>query len=188
MPPAVGALLQEGIDLAVILNALRALGGGAASTPRISQDADRMMQTFAEEHDRMRDDLAQLRGTAQLLASGDRAEALESLRRTDDFLQYTLLPHELAEDAKLYPALNDSLGTTEATATMSRMHAEIERLARRLHTHRELADAAGAITDDRAEDLLACLYGLHAVLSLHFTQEEEHFFVLASEPERDSSS
>lgn len=33
LPPAVGALLQEGIDVAVILNALRALSGGPAARP-----------------------------------------------------------------------------------------------------------------------------------------------------------
>ena len=29
------------------------------------------------------------------------------------------------------------------------------------------------------DDLLACLYGLYALLCLHFVQEEENFFVLA---------
>ena len=35
--PVAGALLQEGIDVAVILNALRALGGGSAR-PRAGSD------------------------------------------------------------------------------------------------------------------------------------------------------
>ena len=95
------------------------------------------------------------------------------------FLQDTLLPHEDAEDSALYPELARPLGSAEATATMSRMHAEIQRLGRRLHIHRDAADAAGMIADDRVEDLLACLYGLHALLLLHFVQEEENFFVLA---------
>jgi len=33
LPPVAGALVQEAIDVAVILNALRALGGGAGRTP-----------------------------------------------------------------------------------------------------------------------------------------------------------
>ncbi len=61
---------------------------------------------------------------------------------------------------------------------MSRMHAEIERLARRLHAHLELADDWGTVRDDQSDDLLACLYGLHALLCLHFVQEEENYFVL----------
>ena len=41
-------------------------------------------------------------------------------------------------------------------------------------------DASGSREPGRVEDLLACLYGLHAVLTLHFTQEEESYFALAA--------
>ena len=58
------------------------------------------------------------------------------------------------------------------------MHAEIRRLAGRLHSHRELADIAGTVTAEQSS-ILACLYGLHALLCLHFAQEEEDYFVLA---------
>ena len=49
-----------------------------------------------------------------------------------------------------------------------RMHAEIERLARRLHAHADSAEAAGAVRPEQSDDLMACLYGLHALLELHF--------------------
>jgi hypothetical protein len=62
---------------------------------------------------------------------------------------------------------------------MSRTHAEIQRLAHRLGTHLELADAAGALDPDQVEDVLATVYGLYAVLRLHFVQEEESYFALA---------
>ena len=179
LPPAAGALLQEGIDLAVILNALRALRTDRAAGPVLSGDAEALVRRFAGEHERMRDDLSILRDAAQQLSAGDTARALTTLRAADDFLQKTLLPHEDAEDAALYPALAAPLGSAEATATMSRMHAEIHRLAERLHSHREIADAAGSVTADQSDDLLACLYGLYALLCLHFVQEEENFFVLA---------
>ncbi len=68
---------------------------------------------------------------------------------------------------------------------MSRMHAEIDRLARRLRTHLTRADGASGITPDQVDDLLACLYGLHALLRLHFVQEEENYFTLA--PESDAA-
>ena len=137
------------------------------------------MRRFAGEHDRMRDDLSILRDAAQQISAGDRDAALVTLRAADGFLQHTLLPHEDAEDSALYPALARPLGSPEATATMSRMHAEIHRLAERLHSHREIAETAGTVTAEQSDDLLACLYGLHAVLCLHFVQEEENFFVLA---------
>lgn len=178
LAPAAGALLQEGIDLAVILNALRALRTDHDTTP-LSRDAQDLVRRFAGEHDRMRDDLSMLRDTAQRLSAGDRESALQSLQATDSFLRDTLLPHEDAEDSALYPALAGPLGSAEATATMSRMHAEIHRLSQRLHSHREIADAAGTVTAEQTDDLLACLYGLYALLCLHFVQEEENFFVLA---------
>ena len=31
---------------------------------------------------------------------------------------------------------------------------------------------------EQSDDLMACLYGLHVLLELHFVQEEENFFVL----------
>jgi hypothetical protein len=105
-----------------------------------------------------------------------------TLRAADRFLRETLLPHEDAEDNALYPALARPLGSPEATATMSRMHAEIHRLAQRLHSHRDIAEAAGTVTGEQSDDLLACLYGLYALLCLHFVQEEENFFVLAPTP------
>jgi soluble P-type ATPase/iron-sulfur cluster repair protein YtfE (RIC family) len=179
LAPAAGALLQEGIDLAVILNALRALRGDPAAAVRLDQPTREMLQRFSVEHDRMRDELSVLRDVAQQISAGQRSAALVTLRAADGFLRDTVLPHEDAEDSALYPALARPLGSPEATATMSRMHAEIHRLAQRLHSHREIAEVAGTVTDDQSDDLLACLYGLYAVLCLHFVQEEENFFVLA---------
>jgi len=80
------------------------------------------------------------------------------------------------------------MGSGEVTATMSRMHAEIDRLCRRLRTHLEQADAAGGLSVDQSDDLLACLYGLHALLRLHFVQEEENYFTLASAEDRPAGS
>ena len=179
LAPAYGALLQEGIDLAVILNALRALRTDHDGTSPLSTEAEALVRRFAGEHDRMRNDLSILRDTAAQVSAGDRVTALATLRSADTFLQDILLPHEDAEDSVLYPALAAPLGSPEATATMSRMHAEIHRLAERLHTHRQMADDAGTLAPEQSDDLLACLYGLHALLCLHFVQEEENFFVLA---------
>jgi hypothetical protein len=101
------------------------------------------------------------------------------VREVHRLLTERLLPHEYAEEHQLYPALEPTLGGPEATATMSRAHTEIERLARRVATHLSLADTQGALAAEQLEDLRACLYGLHTVLRLHFTQEEENYFSLA---------
>ena len=64
---------------------------------------------------------------------------------------------------------------------MSRTHAEIQRLPDRIGTHVALATAGSGIDPDQVEDLLACLYGLYALLRLHFVQEEENYFTLTDD-------
>jgi heavy metal translocating P-type ATPase len=181
LPPAAGALLQEGIDVAVILNALRARRGNPATEVVLRADTAQMLRRFATEHDELRDTLGLLRGTADRLVSGPDAAALESLVAAHALLADRILPHEHAEETQLYPALARPLGGAEATATMSRTHAEIQRLADRIGAHAGLAQSTGAIQLDQVDDLLACLYGLYTLLRLHFLQEEENYFTLAED-------
>ncbi|MVU78308.1 heavy metal translocating P-type ATPase [Nocardia sp. ET3-3] len=183
LPPAAGALLQEAIDVAVILNALRALRGNPAARPGLPPDTEDLLRRFAAEHETLRDTIASLRTVADRVAdrSEDAPAALEALYR---FLVEDLLPHERAEETQLYPALAGPLGGSEATATMSRAHGEIQRLTTRIGTHLELVHARGGLDPDQIDDLLACLYGLHAVLRLHFVQEEENYFALATDERR----
>lgn len=177
LPAAAGALLQEAIDVAVILNALRAVRDSRSGEVRVGADTRALIRRFSAEHDQIRSDLSMLRDAAEALVV-DRGDSIELLHRADDFLQSVLLPHEHAEEGTLYPALADPLGSSEATATMSRMHAEIDRLARRLHTLLGVAVEVGTVAGGQKEDLLACLYGLHALLTLHFVAEEESYFSL----------
>jgi hemerythrin HHE cation binding domain-containing protein len=181
LPPAAGALLQEGIDVAVILNALRALGAGRGDGVPLTPEADRLVHRFASEHDQLADVFPLLRRSAALLAAGPSAEALDALRRAHRFLTERLLPHEHGEETQLYPALAAPLRSPEATAPMSRTHAEIERLTSRLGAHLARAESAGGLDPDQVEDLLATTYGLYAVLRLHFRQEEENYFALAAD-------
>ena len=181
LPPAAGALLQEGIDVAVILNALRALRGNPATEVALPADTEQMLRRFAAEHDELRDTLGLLRDSADRLAAAPDAAALESLTTAHGLLTDRILPHERAEETQLYPALARPLGSGEATATMSRTHAEIQRLADRIGAHLGLAQSAGAIQPDQVDDLLACLYGLYTLLRLHFVQEEENYFTLAED-------
>ncbi len=177
LPPAPGALLQEGIDVAVILNALRALRGNPYAEMPLAADTEQLLHRFADDHEQLRDTIGLLRDSADLLAAGPPAAGLESLTAAHRLLVERILPHERAEELQLYPALARPLGS-EATATMSRAHAEIQSLSDRIGTHLTLAQAAGAVQPDQVDDLLACLYGLYTLLRLHFVQEEENYFVL----------
>ena len=183
LPPAAGALLQEGIDVAVILNALRALRGDPATEVSLTAGTEDLLHRFAAEHDDLRESVGLIRDSADRLVAGADAGALQSIEGVCALLNERILPHERAEETELYPALATPLQSSEATATMSRTHAEIQRLADRIGTHVHLAQAAGHIQQEQVDDLLACLYGLYALLRLHFVQEEENYFTLAHDEE-----
>ncbi|WP_405655069.1 heavy metal translocating P-type ATPase [Streptomyces sp. NBC_00019] len=179
LPPAAGALLQEGIDVAVILNALRALRVDQAAHSALTPAAEALIHRFAAEHDDLQDVLDSVRDAADRLSDTPGPKALAAVEETHHLLTERLLPHEYAEEHQLYPALAPTLGAPEATATMSRAHTEIERLSRRIATHLQLAHTDGGLAPEQLDDLRSCLYGLNTVLRLHFTQEEENYFSLA---------
>jgi heavy metal translocating P-type ATPase len=180
LPAAPGALLQEAIDVVVILNALRALLPGRAARRPLTATAEELIHRFATEHVGLTDAIDSVRDAAGVLATGEGVRALDAVREVDRLLTEQILPHEHAEEHELYPALAELLGGPEATETMSRSHTEIDRLARRIATHLDLADQQGALRSEQIDDLRACLYGLHAVLRLHNSQEEESYFSLSS--------
>jgi len=177
LPPAPGALLQEAIDVAVILNALRALRPARGTRVHVDAPTDALLQRFEREHDELRPALGRLREAAAALDDPSERTA-DMLRDVHQVLTDEILPHEQAEEERLYPALTRLLGDPEATVTMSRGHAEIIRLTARLGRHLDLMPPDGP-GPEQLDDLRACLYGLHAVLLLHFAQEEEAYFSLA---------
>ncbi|SCG66105.1 ATPase, P-type (transporting), HAD superfamily, subfamily IC/heavy metal translocating P-type ATPase [Micromonospora echinaurantiaca] len=178
LPPVAGAFLQEGIDVLVIVNALRALGGGLRRR-EVAPGTRDLLDRFAGENAAMRDVLAGLRDTADLVATRpDSPECLPALRAAHRRLTDEVLPHAAAEERQLYPALAGPLGSAEATSTMSRAHVEIRRQVDRIGAHLAGADD-GRLRADQVTDLLATLYGLEAVLRLHLAQEEEDYFSLA---------
>ncbi|HEV8423785.1 MAG TPA: heavy metal translocating P-type ATPase, partial [Actinomycetes bacterium] len=76
-------------------------------------------------------------------------------------------------------------GGDDPTAPMHRAHAEITRLTRLLGGLLDELGPAGPEPEDLA-DLRRILYGLHAILRLHFAQEEEAYLSLLTEPGRAS--
>jgi heavy metal translocating P-type ATPase len=180
LPAVWGALLQEGIDLAVILNALRALAQPAAANI-LSADDVALAHRFSGEHESIRADIEAIRATADALGVIPAAEAGARVRALHRTLTDHVQPHEEAEQRELYPALNRLLGGTDPTATMSRAHAEIAHQIRRLGHLLEDIDEAEPDQVDIA-DLRSLLYGLHAILRLHTAQEDESYLSLAEEP------
>ena len=176
LPALWGALLQEAIDVAVILNAMRVLRWRPTEAHLGPTDAA-LAQRFQSEHRAIEADLLRLKATADSLGSLPPSEALEQLRAIYELLRREVLPHEEAEESVLYPALNRVLGGTDPTGPMSRGHAEITHRIRRLG--RFLDELRDEGPDDvETADLRNLLYGLHAILSLHTAQEEESYLSL----------
>ncbi len=179
LPPAWGAVLQEFIDVAVILNALRALHDPSAAG-RLTADDAALTRRFSAEHAALRPDIVRLRTVADALEASRPIESLAMARETYRFLSEELGPHEQAEDATLYPALARVLGGQDPTGTMSRAHAEIGHLIRRLGSVLDDIAAEGPDESDIVE-LRRLLYGLHAILRLHFAQEDEGYMSLGDD-------
>ncbi len=176
VPAAYGALLQEAIDVAVILNALRVAIERPAHV-RLQGEQAVLGLRFSGEHDHLRSGLDRIRAAADALGTVSAAESLTLLRRARSFLDDELLPHEAAEDTELYPVLSEALGGEDPTGAMSRGHAEIVHLGRRLgHLVDDLPESGPTAED--VPELRRVLYGLDAVLRLHFAQEDEGYFSL----------
>ncbi len=181
LPAVWGALLQEAIDVAVILNALRALRPVASAERMTAADAA-LTRRFRAEHELIRADIEQLRIAADALTSDPVAApaAMTQVRHAHALLTGDIWPHENAEEADLYPALNRLLGGTDPTGAMSRAHAEIGyqiiRLGRLLA---EIGDRAPDEAD--IADLRGALYGLYAILRLHTVQEDEAYLSLGED-------
>ena len=171
-----GAIVQEGIDLAVILNALRVLRV-PHSKLAFSAETVALATKLESEHLQLRSGVDDILALASGLDSMTAEERLEGLRRCRDFLQQKVVPHERTENDVLYPALDQAMGGQGATSVMAREHAEIFSLTRRLEMVEEDL-ASGTAGSGNVSEARQVLYSLHAVLKLHFEQEEESYFSL----------
>jgi heavy metal translocating P-type ATPase len=176
LPPAWGALLQELIDVAVILNALRALRDTAAANRLQGADAA-LTRRFRAEHTKLRPDVDRIRAVADALDPNRPAESIAQVHDIHRFLVDELDPHEQDEDANLYPVLARFLGGSDPTGTMSRAHVEISHQIRRLGRMLDDVDPTRPSAEDVIE-IRRLLYGLHAILQLHFAQEDEGYLSL----------
>ena len=176
--PVAGAVVQEGIDVASILNALRALGSGKAPSRR--PPATDVAERFREEHRHFAPELHRIRSVADRIDTLGPEEAREELDAILSFLTERLPRHEEEEEAAVYPVVAELMGGEDPMASMARAHVEIDHLTR---VFRSLVDElpAGGPSPDDLIDLRRVLYGLHAILRLHFAQEEEAYAWLAAE-------
>jgi hypothetical protein len=116
--------------------------------------------------------VGELAALAARLDSLPAAEARRELERVRDMLEKELLPHEYEEQQTAYRLLGEMLKHEDPTGPLIQTHHEIRRLTRLFGRLVARLPPEGPGQED-LRDLRRALYGMHAVLTLHFAQEEE---------------
>jgi len=124
-----------------------------------------------DEHRQLAPHIAELSHTATWISTAPPPVVREKLMHALEFLRHHLVPHALAEEETLYPAVEGAMQAPGATETMRRDHIEV---LRRVEALEQLRDEIDEIpTEAQRDQLAASLHGLHAIVSLHFAKEEE---------------
>ena len=127
-----------------------------------------------EEHRHLHTEVERLGQLAELIPGLDPGASQARLQEAVRFLRGGLLPHAREEERSVYPAVERALAAVGgATATMVADH---RRIAALIDSLAALADRPLEPGDrERARRLL---YGLHALLELHFDKEETLYLPL----------
>lgn len=180
LKPVAGAVVQECIDVFAILNALRALrGDGAQRHPSPLTDVG---ERFRAEHREFAPEIQRIRGAADRLEEMSPEETRRELEAVRHFILVRLPEHEEEEESIVYPVVAEAMGGEDPLSSMARAHLEISHLGRIYGQLLRDLPQEGPSPEDMM-DLRRLLYGLHAILRLHFAQEEEAYAWLASDEE-----
>ncbi len=169
LPPVAGALTQEAIDVAVILNALRALGPGRSRGRRTMPVA--AAGSLQADHAQLQPSLDRLREIADALDQVEGADAVAMISEADR-IAANIVTHERDDESEVYPRVAKFLADRHGLGAMSRAHREIIHLSRLL---RRLAD--GLSPDDvdpyLRRDAQRVIESIEALARIHNAQEED---------------
>lgn len=120
-------------------------------------------EPFRAEHREIHEHLQHLAGGARKMPGLSPSERRELRDRLLGFLNGTLIPHAQAEEQVLYPEWAKLIGFEGASIPMIHDHEAIVARVKLL----EAADP------DDADTLQELLYGLYALITVHFAKEED---------------
>jgi heavy metal translocating P-type ATPase len=170
LPPVAGALAQEAIDVAVILNALRAL------KPPFRFGREPMEQSTAialrQDHEQLEPQLDRLREIADALDDASGAAAVGLILEANDIVSQRIVKHERNDEAEVYPHLSRHFADSHGLGAMSRAHREIIHLGRLM---KQMADGLAAEDADRylVRDAQRVIESVEALVRIHNAQEED---------------
>jgi heavy metal translocating P-type ATPase len=177
LKPVPAALLQELIDVAVILNALRALKpGGLRNGRTMTAEAGRELH---HNHVALLRSLDRLRSIVDALddAVPERAAAL--ITEANLLVQDKVVAHERNDEGHVYPQLAEVLREAHGLSAMSRAHREI------LHLARLLASVAEELPSENVDrylirDAQRLIEAVETLVRLHTAQEEDIYEAVAA--------
>jgi heavy metal translocating P-type ATPase len=170
LTPIEGALTQEAIDVAVILNALRALGSGRdwrrATLPASEAKALR------EEHVKLEAGLDRLSDIVGALEIATASVGANLIREANAIVSKELVTHEKADEAQVYPRLRRSLASGYGLAAMSRVHRELLHLAHLL-SRLSASLSEGDVDALTLRDGQRIIESIETIARIHNVQEED---------------
>ncbi|SFP10524.1 ATPase, P-type (transporting), HAD superfamily, subfamily IC/heavy metal translocating P-type ATPase [Bradyrhizobium sp. Ghvi] len=170
LDPVPAAIVQEVIDVAVILNALRAL------TPALMRGGAHISaeQGLALHHDHQAlfKDLDRLRKVVDALDDAAPESAAALIGDAQRIVQSSVVMHERADEDSVYPKLAEVLRERHGLSAMSRAHREILHLTRLLD--RIVEDLPSEKVDRYlVRDAQRVIEAIETLVRMHTAQEED---------------
>ncbi|MEQ1669706.1 MAG: heavy metal translocating P-type ATPase [Hyphomicrobium sp.] len=170
LTPVAGALTQEAIDVAVILNALRALIPGWTYGRETMQPA--AARALRQGHESLEPALDRLREIADALDEAPAEAAVTLINEANTVVVRTIVEHERDDESQVYPRLVKILHDGHGLAAMSRAHREILHLSRLLA---RISDGLKAELADKylVRDAQRVIEAIESLVRIHNAQEED---------------
>ncbi len=178
LTPVAGALTQEAIDVAVILNALRALTPGWNLWRQTMQPA--AARALQSDHHDLVSSLDRLREIADALDDAPPESAVTLIGEANSLVALRIVEHERDDENHVYPRLAKFLHDAHGLTAMSRAHREI------LHLARLLARLSNGLRTEDADRYLIrdgqrVIESIESLVRIHNAQEEDIYELAATE-------
>jgi heavy metal translocating P-type ATPase len=177
LQPVPAAIVQEVIDVAVILNALRALhpGRGRVGGSMTAAAGHELHRSHLE----LIGNLDRLRAIVDELDDAGPERAAAMIAEANRVVQDQVVAHERDDEGHVYPELARVLRESHGLSAMSRAHREI------LHLARLLARVAEDLPTERVDrylirDAQRLIEAVETLVRLHTAQEEDIYEAVAA--------
>jgi hypothetical protein len=177
LAPVLAAILQEVIDVAVILHALRALSPGHGRAGRhISVEDGRELH---RDHIALIRYLDRLRSIVDALDDAEPAYAARLIVEANSLVQEQVVVHERDDEGNVYPRLAKILQENHSLSAMSRAHREI------LHLARLLSRVAEDLPSEKLDrylirDAQRVIEAIETLVRMHTAQEDDIYEAVAA--------